>query len=858
MTASSFYVYDGMYLATPRGLAVARLVASCTRQALAHRPSMLNDTFIEAMHQAAVCDLGAHHAEALWGLLGIGALALAAGAIFLAQPWWYRQQRRLTPLTGDEDTENLLKRLEGVRRRAAAGRVTWLLEAGNLRLSAFAFGRPGRRYVAISGGAAIAAVKKPADFDAVVLHELAHVRNRDIDQTYLALAFWRAFVITALVPMAALLIFTRELGSPQRVLWRVAALALIVYSLRNSVLRSREFDADARATELDPGTALSAVLARMPAPTGRRSWPLRWQHPPGPERAAALLDPAPLYQFGFRDGLAIGLVSMIGASAVGDIVTLLSTTRGVTLLVPAVIFAALGGAALAVAMWRKQLHQPDMSTVKGWTAGLGLGLGLATGHVIVLREVFAPALAPDRLGPASAGVLAVWIGLAVLISVPFPVWVGHWADAWQGTERVPARGGLLAAVLAAWAIMTVWLYILLQAFSAFLNQPSAATEWHQLPEVLREVAAVVISRTVGSQAADGLVCLLAVGMPLAAALAHRDWRRPRMSTVLLGLTGCAVAVMLTLAASAVTHARISERLRWSSDFLGNLVNFDAQAVVVIAAVCALIVAARARSARELAASVVVAAGVGAAGAVTVSNLGGARRCFGWLSIWYAHPPGGSCVTSLHADWLGPLLLGAALVSVLVVPAAFAAGRRMRRAELPSQVTAFSCVAAAGAMLAVAAGAALWGPGDSARGVQPAGSIGRDGWIAGPGFEIRLAPSWYAVSTSHWGQLRFTCTIDGGTVNLISLSTVTSSDVSAYQAWLVGKGARAATLDGAPGLRLARSGLPRGMLEEWFIVRKRMVYAITLYPSPYGGFYLENSPFLRSSLRAMLRTWHWNN
>ena len=78
------------------------------------------------------------------------------------------------------------------------------------------------------------------------------------------------------------------LASALLIVFTVAVTALIVYSLRNAILRSREFDADARARQLDPGTALDTVLAGMPARTGRRTWHLGWTHPSGQERAAAL------------------------------------------------------------------------------------------------------------------------------------------------------------------------------------------------------------------------------------------------------------------------------------------------------------------------------------------------------------------------------------------------------------------------------------------------------------------------------------------------------------------------------------------------------------------------------------------
>lgn len=304
VVASSFTIYEAAYLATPRGPALASLILTCRSQALALRPNGLS-SYASALHQAAVCYSGAERAEAWWGLLGVGVLIVLANAVYWAQPWWYRRRMHLSELAGDGDAA-LINRLEGVRRRAGAGPVVWLLQPFNVHLSAFAFGRPRRRFVAISGGAAVGAVRNPAAFDAVILHELAHIKNRDIDQTYLALAIWRAFVVAALLPMAALLIFSRELGAPQRSLWRVAVLALIVYLLRNSILRSREFDADARVRELDPATSLGTVLAGLPARTGRRAWRLGWLHPSGQERAAALRDPAPLYRCGFADGWRSG------------------------------------------------------------------------------------------------------------------------------------------------------------------------------------------------------------------------------------------------------------------------------------------------------------------------------------------------------------------------------------------------------------------------------------------------------------------------------------------------------------------------------------------------------------------------
>ena len=898
--ASSFNVYELIYMATPRGPALVSLIRACEARALARRPSGIF-AYAGTLGQASACYSGSGRAEAWWGLLGVGVLIAAAGAIFAAQPWWYRRRMHLTELTG-VGAGDLVSRLEGLRQRARAGPVVWLLQPLNARLSVFAFGRPRHHFLAVSGGAALAAVREPAAFDAVILHELAHVKNRDIDQTYLALAIWRAFVVAALLPVGVVLIFTGDLAGWPRALWRVAVLALIVYVLRNAILRSREFDADARARELDPQTRLGTLLAGLPARTGRRAWRLVWMHPSGQERAAALLDPAPLYRCGFWDGLAVGLVAAIGATSLGEVVTLMTTTFGVTLLVPAIIFGALAGAALAVAMWRNQLLETSPGTVKGWAAGSGLGLGLAAGPIIALTHAFGPALslAPDQLNPAAFGVLAVWTGLAVVVFMPFPVWVGHWADAWQQradmtAPRVPARGSMVAAAVASCVVMAIGLYLLLLNVTWIQAGSSAASVWHQLPQLLRDLGVNIttaqlpghqvpwgsppqllgntgslITAQSGGQPGGWVVCLVIVAMPLAAAVTYGQWRRSGdvhdaavrhrrpVATALLCLAGCLAAVALTLTVSALAHARIAEVVRWSPDFLFRLGFFDEQAIVVIAVVCALVAAARARSAVSMALSVAIGAAVAAVGGLALPNVRSMDHCFASLSIQYAHPPAGGCLTSPDSQILRTVVLGAALVSILFVPAAYATGmllrRRIRRERRRAGVKALGWLAAAVAVLAAVTGTALWGPGASAHGVEAAGSIGNDGWIPGYDYNVRLIPNWYAVTeASKPGMVFLTFPVDGAYIDVESLVGVHPVTIVDERSYLRRLGARQDPLEGAPGLLLARSGLAHAVLEQWFIVRGTAVYLITLYGSPAWP---QDSPYLQNAYAYMLRSWQW--
>jgi len=184
-------------------------------------------------------------------------------------------------------------------------------------------------------------------------------------------------------------------------------------------------------------------------------------------------------------------------------------------------------------------------------------------------------------------------------------------------------------------------------------------------------------------------------------------------------------------------------------------------------------------------------------------------------------------------------------------------RRRIREPRTTRVRALGWLATAVAVVTVIAtvtATAQWGPRASARGVRPAGSIGSDGWIRGYDYDVRLIPSWYAITnTGKPGLTYFIFPFDGADIQLQSLRGVSPVAIARYRSYLLGLGARPATLDGEPGLLAARSGLPGGVLEQWFIVRGPVVHVVTLYPSPaWPG----DSPYLRGAFSSMLGTWQW--
>lgn len=152
-----------------------------------------------------------------------------------------------------------------------------------------------------------------AIFAAVVLHELAHLRNRDVELGSAVRALWLAFTATTLPPYAALLAWlcgselsgTRYSWSGQQwsPLWEGAVLAVLVgmvYVAYTDILRHRELCADLDAVDwgADP-EAWSAVAEEQASRRMGPAWELEHWHG-GPAcspgrgrlaRCAAPLDP---------------------------------------------------------------------------------------------------------------------------------------------------------------------------------------------------------------------------------------------------------------------------------------------------------------------------------------------------------------------------------------------------------------------------------------------------------------------------------------------------------------------------------------------------------------------------------------
>lgn len=196
--------------------------------------------------------------------------------------------------------------------RTSGADVRFLCASGDSRIGGAAFGYPWRRYVVLNGGLVPLAKDDPDAFRSVVLHELAHVRNNDVDITALALATWRAFVAVTLIPFAYL-VFTDEQftrlahgGLTAAQLLPFSVLALVA---RNGVLHGREYLADATAARWAPNSSGLDRLLSRDLTVRNRVRVLFGFHPSPSHRLHALTKSRPLWMAGLFDVFLLGAIT---------------------------------------------------------------------------------------------------------------------------------------------------------------------------------------------------------------------------------------------------------------------------------------------------------------------------------------------------------------------------------------------------------------------------------------------------------------------------------------------------------------------------------------------------------------------
>ncbi|MFF3544261.1 M48 family metalloprotease [Streptomyces platensis] len=341
--------------------------------------------------------------SAAWSIGGTVLVFALALICYVWLPRWKVRGGRLLAVTDAE----LLEELRELTRRAGLSRPpSFVMDPVAATPSAVVFGRWRRHTVSLHGGLIARRAADPDGFRTVVLHELAHIRNRDVDIAYATEALWRAFALLVLLPYLVLSVYP-PMASPSEVLeqlpsrWplvlsglvKLVILTALVMLARADVLRTRELYADLDAVRWGGSPQALAVGAAAPVTTGsglRRGWhrfASLWRtHPAWPERRQSLLDPAAL--FGIRPTTMVltaaavvesGMVTMIGR----DLPYLPSADAFSAWLAAALVTGIVG-----TALWRAATHAllAGRPTPSGLRAGGWLGLGMAAGELATFRS----------------------------------------------------------------------------------------------------------------------------------------------------------------------------------------------------------------------------------------------------------------------------------------------------------------------------------------------------------------------------------------------------------------------------------------------------------------------------------------
>ncbi|MEO3814369.1 M48 family metalloprotease [Sphaerisporangium sp. B11E5] len=406
------------------------------------------------------CQRPAFLDAAAWVVLGMALLYGLALVLYWLHPWWIIRRGRLHPLDPVRH-RSVAATLERARMRMRLTRPpTWLLAPHPRRSDAQAFGRFGRRCIALDLGLAVRLSRGDPQAEAIVLHELAHLRNRDVDKTYLSICLWRSFLVVVAAPVVALAVYhalpwtapvlrlpadlvIAGLDAPPSVtgdrsvvrfhtaidvvfafvdpyvFGLIPVLTVLVYLARNAVLRAREIEADGTAAH--EGAAARPLVAVLSGRTRAAKAP-RWapfgSHPAPGRRAHLIEHPAGALRPSLPEFAMIGPIVGLLAVNVQLLVSqqLLLTFRWVNTLLADLVTALLIGPLLAglltVSLWRAAVPTARRAASSLWTgAPLVLAAGFLAGSLL---PFFVQRLGFDAGGGAASEIAAMdWSQVAV-------------------------------------------------------------------------------------------------------------------------------------------------------------------------------------------------------------------------------------------------------------------------------------------------------------------------------------------------------------------------------------------------------------------------------------------------------------
>lgn len=397
------------------------------------------------------------------------ALTITIAGTMLA-PAWLVRRRGWRPLPAS--LEAARNAVSGLASERPGGRAPEVFLGPLSQRDAVTFGLPGRYRIVLPPALAV----RPAapEFVPVVRHELAHMAQHDVLIAWSSRpALWVCTLLLAAPLVSAVL--DRDGSIVASYLWRAAVLLLVAVAVAASILRSREYQADAAAAA-SGSTARSAmldVLDSIPARPGRRIASLLALHPTAAQRSAALRDPARREAVGVLDAFTVSCLTALALQVVDNLLADRASWSFVGSLAGPVLVGLLVGGSLGSGLWRSAVSAASVGrrpaaapavggVVLGWTLGSLASLGqLVTAQFGV--DLVALALTAALVGAAvaliaalatattrgGASILAVQRRRVLILSVVLVALAAWWGDTLGlAVQTDPDRLGMALALLA--------------------------------------------------------------------------------------------------------------------------------------------------------------------------------------------------------------------------------------------------------------------------------------------------------------------------------------------------------------------------------------------------------------------------
>lgn len=444
-----------------------------------HRAAGINaeiDTYANAADSltrnadAVAACLERYPAPSMWlAAIWIGLLLAATFLLFKAMPKWKARRSRYVPLEllpGGATARTRIDELADAL-GLTGSKVAVVVDPVAATESAVMFGSNARPRMRMHRGLLDAMGTKPKTFDAVVLHELAHLKNRDLTITYLVIAMWRVFVLLVLVPYLIVRIdlffdsvrfyswATNLIGINLKNIAATGLLAVLVYLSRTEVLRVREMRADQTARSRPD--VWPAVAGQEDQGRWKRFLRIWRVHPDWDTRRATLERPESLQRIRPFALALTGLATVIMVYRLQFAFMEIPWSVVPSLLTAALIAAVAASAILGVYI-TQAVALRDAGPGTGAAAGFWFGLGMMLGLPFVDT-----AFSFTRLPSHPEFSLAL-----VAMFVLFGWWLSETARQWTGTGvSAPRLAAVIALSLPVLSILLVsWRY-----WSAFFEGP---------------------------------------------------------------------------------------------------------------------------------------------------------------------------------------------------------------------------------------------------------------------------------------------------------------------------------------------------------------------------------------------------